>query len=111
MDHENRCIVRQITTGQNNIAENENNFEQEGCWVRTRRYIIDHIRKYLHKIYQWEDTFRFTTMIISTYTVAFIILIHLTSTFIFLYTTQKKSYMSYSRNIFNLMLNIGMLLF
>jgi hypothetical protein len=113
MDYQNKRILRKsnkrVTIGGNNIAENDNS-PQQGCWVRTRRFLIDHFRKYANRIYQMEDDFRFTTMVICTFTVAFIILIHLTSTFIFLYTTQKKSYISYSQHIFELILNIGMLL-
>ncbi|CAF0753896.1 unnamed protein product [Adineta ricciae] len=46
---------------------------------------------FFDKIYKWNDDFSFTSMFISTYTVNFIILYHLSCTFTFLYTTRLMS--------------------
>jgi hypothetical protein len=59
-------------------------------------------------IYEWEKDFRFVTIVLCTYTVAYILLIHLTCTFIFLYTTQKTSYIAFLKYILGSILKGGM---
>jgi hypothetical protein len=111
IDYENKLLLRNsnrhATTGGNNIAESAS-LDQQGCWFRTQKFIVNNFRKYANRIYQWEDDFRFTTIIICTYTIAFVFLFRLTFTCIFLSTTQQKSYISYQKYIFERILNIGM---
>jgi hypothetical protein len=53
------------------------------------------IEKVLDQIYQWDNNFRFTTIALSTYMVAFILLLYLPVTFIVLYTTLITKSMSF----------------
>jgi hypothetical protein len=104
-DHEKKRFIRDskinVATGENNNTGN-GNVDQQGCWIS--------IKKYTSLIYEWDNTFRFTTIAVSTYTVAFIFLFHLTGTVILLYKTQTSSYIHYTKRIFELILNIGMLI-
>ena len=52
-------------------------------------------QKYLGKLYIWDDEFLYSSMVISTYTVNFLILYHLACTFSFLYTTRMMSPISF----------------
>jgi hypothetical protein len=61
-------------------------------------------------VYKLENDFRFITIVVCLYTVAFIILVHLTCTFIFLYSTQKTSYIAFLKYLFGLSLMIGILI-
>jgi len=103
---------KDVTSGGNNIAKSDN-LEAEGCWISIRNFIIDHFRQfrtYITEIYKWEDDFRFTTIVISIYTITFIFLFHLTFTFIFLYTTETTNYNTYIKHIVERILKIGMLI-
>jgi hypothetical protein len=101
---------KDVRSGGNNIAKNDN-LEPQECWISIRKFIIKHFRQfrmYITKIYKWEDDFRFTTIVISTYTITFIFLLHLTFTFIFLYTTETTNYITYIKHIVERILKIGM---
>ena len=76
------------------------NSKSKGYWIR--------IKKHVDSIYRWDNKFRFTTIVICTYTVAFIFLFHLTGTVILLYQTPTNVYIRYARDIFQFLLNIGM---
>ncbi len=67
-------------------------------------------QKCLDYIYRWDEKFFFSSISISTYTVNFIILFHLTCTVIFLYTTRMMSTISFLTKSFEHMLNIGQLI-
>jgi hypothetical protein len=69
---------------------------------------INSIRKFLTSLYIWDDTFRYTTMVVCTYTVAYLFLFHLTGTTILLYNSQTNSYIRYIKEIFQVTLHIGM---
>jgi hypothetical protein len=94
-DHKKKCFVRNSNKDAGNA-----NLDQQGCW--------NSIRQCANSIYEWDNDFRFTTIAISTYTVAFIFLFHLTGTVILLYKTQTNSFIRYTKHIFELILNIGM---
>jgi hypothetical protein len=64
-------------------------------------------KKYLDYIYQWDE---FRTISLSTHTVNFIILFHLTCTFSFLYTTRMMSPIAFLTKSLEQMLNIGQLI-
>jgi hypothetical protein len=102
-DHKNKRFIQDSkineATGANSNAGSAN-LDQQGYWFR--------IRKHASSIYEWEKDFRFTTIAVSTYTVAFIFLFHLTGNVIILYETQTNSYIHYIKRIFELILNIGM---
>jgi hypothetical protein len=88
------------------------------CFIITKKKIetknskqkgfINSIRKFLTLLYTWDDTFRYTTVAVCTYTVAYLFLFHLTGTVILLYNTQKNSYIQYINAIFDVILDIGM---
>jgi hypothetical protein len=61
-------------------------------------------------IYRKDETFFYSSMVISTYTVNFLILYHLTCTFSFLYTTRMMSPISFITNIIEQILSIGQLI-
>jgi len=108
---ENRSNER-VTSGGNNIVRSDN-LDQEGCWFSIRKFFTDQFREfriYVTKIYTWEDNFRYTTIVICTYTTAFIFLLYLTCNLIFLYTTEKKNYITSLKRILERILNIGMLI-
>ncbi len=67
-------------------------------------------QKLCDRIYREDDNFFYGSMVISTYTVNFIILYHLTCTFSFLYTTRMMSPISFITNIFEQILSIGQLI-
>ena len=71
----------------------------QGYWIN--------ISKYLDRIYQWDDTFRFTTIVICTYTVALIFLFHLTGSIILLYQYPTNNPIRYVKQLFEFLLNIG----
>jgi hypothetical protein len=102
-DRPKKCFLRNpkktIATEANNNAENTNS-DNKGCW--------NSIRKYVTSIYECDDKFRYTTMVICTYTLAYLFLFHLTGTIIVLYQTQTNSYIQYIKDIFEVMLHIGM---
>lgn len=62
------------------------------------------------EIYKWKDDFRYVTIVVCIYTEAVIILVHLTCSTIFLYTTQKTTYIAGLKYIFELLFNIGTLI-
>jgi hypothetical protein len=64
-------------------------------------------KKCFDKIYQWDEHFLFSTMIVYTYTINFIILFYLTMRFIFLYTTRMMSPISFMTTSLEQILNIG----
>lgn len=104
--------TRYVTNGGNNIGQNDNS-NQQGYWFRIRKFIIDQFRKfriYVTKIYKWEDDFRYTTIVICTYTILFIFLLHLTCNLIFLYTRENNNYINYLKRILERILDIGMLI-
>jgi hypothetical protein len=102
-DHKNKCFLRNpkknIATEVNDNAENTNS-DKKGFW--------NSIRKYVTLIYECDNKFRYTTMVICTYTLAYLFLFHLTGTVIVLYQTQTNSYIQYMKDIFKVMLHIGM---
>jgi hypothetical protein len=104
-----KCCSENATTAKVKIPKNDH-LNRQGYWFRIRKYIIDHVREYANKIYEWEDDFRYTTIAICTYTVAFIFLFYLTGTVILLYTTETKGYLLYTKSMFEHILNIGMLI-
>ena len=63
-------------------------------------------RKFLEKIYTWDDEFLYSSMVISIYTVNFLILYHLACTFGFLYTTRMMSPISFITKCFEQILDI-----
>jgi hypothetical protein len=65
----------------------------------------------IYRIYRWDENFLYSSMAISTYTVNFIILYHLTCAFSFLYTTRMMSPISFMTNIFEQILSIGQLIY
>ncbi|CAF1135919.1 unnamed protein product [Rotaria sp. Silwood1] len=85
------------TTGESNDSGNAN-LNQQGCWNR--------FREYASSIYEWDKHFRFTTVAISTYIVAFIFLFHLTGTVILLYKTPTNSLIRCTKHLFEVILNI-----
>jgi hypothetical protein len=96
-----------ITSGGNNVAQSANRNEQ-GCCSRIRKYLIDRFRKSVSGMYTWEEDFRFTTIVICTYTIAYIFLIHLTFNLMFFYTTDRTIYMTYLIQLVERILNISM---
>ncbi len=76
------------------------NSNEKGFW--------NSIRKCLTSIYIWDNTFRYTTMAICTYTVAYLFLIHLFCTVILLYSTHTNSYTRYIREMFQFVMQTGM---
>jgi inner membrane protein involved in colicin E2 resistance len=94
-DRQNKRFIRNLN--KKTVTDNSN---QQGCW--------NSIRKYITSIYEWDNKFRYTTIVICTYTVAYIFLFHLTGTVILLYNTQTNSYIQYIKDIFKVMLHIGM---
>jgi hypothetical protein len=88
-------------------TEVDDNTDQAECFSGICKSITDFFQKRLEKIYKCDEKFRFTTVAICTYTVAYVFLFHLIGTLITLYTTQRKSYMHYKRYVFESLLNIG----
>jgi len=86
------------------VTENGQLIEVEQA---SRNVNIDPPVQCCSSIYQWEKDFRFITIVLCTYTVAYILLIHLTCTFIFLYTTQKTSYIAVVKYILGSILKAG----
>lgn len=78
--------------------------QSSGTNLSDNRSIFQKLRD---RIYQEDETFLYSSMVISTYTVNFIILYHLTCTFSFLYTTRMMSPISFITNIFEQILSIG----
>lgn len=58
-------------------------------------------------IYKWDENFRYSTIVLSTYLVNYIILFHLTCIFSFLYTTRKMNSLSFITNILEKILDIS----
>lgn len=87
---------------------------ENNCFIRSKKKRKRsnnswlNIPKYLDRIYQCDATFRFTTIVICTYTVALIFLFHLTGTIILLYQYQTKNPIRYAKQFFEYLLNIGM---
>ncbi|UJR12020.1 hypothetical protein I4U23_016198 [Adineta vaga] len=73
--------------------------------IQVSRSTIDN-QSFLDRIYKWDDDFSFTSMVISIYTVNFIILYHLSCTFTFLYTTRMMSPILFIINILEQLFNI-----
>ncbi len=94
-DRENKRFLRNLKKKTATV-----NPDQEGCW--------DSIRKHVTSIYECDNKFRYTTIAVCTYTVAYIFLFHLTGTVILLYNTQTNSYIQYIKHLFEAVLNIGM---
>jgi hypothetical protein len=94
VDREKQCII----ISEKKI-ENKNS-KQKG--------FLNRIRKFVTSLYIWDDTFRYTTMVVCTYTVAYLILFHLTGTTILLYNSQTNSYIRYIKETFQVTLHIGM---
>ncbi len=67
-------------------------------------------QKFRDRIYRGDENFFYSSLVISTYTVNFVILYHLACTFSFLYTTRMMSPISFIMNIFEQILNIGQLI-
>lgn len=65
---------------------------------------------FVNSIYKWDTDFRYTTMVICTYTVALVFLFHLTDTMILFYRTPTSNYVRHARQTFEFLLNIGMLI-
>ena len=63
-------------------------------------------RKYREKIYTWDEEFLYSSMVISVYTVNFLILYHLACTFSFLYTTRMMSPISFITKCLEQLLDI-----
>jgi hypothetical protein len=85
------------------IPDNETESENS-----QQRGFVNRILKYVSSLYIWDDTFRYTTMVVCTYTVAYLILFHLTGTTILLYNSQTNSYIRYIKETFQVTLHIGM---
>jgi hypothetical protein len=112
--HARKSLVSDSTNNNNNNSANRRNHVSSNndiSWRRFRQYIVRKFREFPDQIYIWDSKFRFTTIIICTYTLAYIILFHLTFIFIFLYTSKRTSYISYLKHIFQAILKIGMINF
>ena len=66
------------------------------------------VKDFLNSIYKWDKDFRYTTIVICTYTVATVFLFHLTGTMILLYRTPTNNCVRYAKQTFEFLLNIGM---
>ena len=86
---------KQSTAQQNTDADSsseEYEAEQEERANRSK------IRKFTNYIYHWNNDFRFTTMVLCTYTVAFVFLYYLTCTFIFLNISRTTGHISFLKS-------------
>jgi len=68
-------------------------------------------QKFINSIYHFDDDFRFTTLAMCTYTVAFVFLYYLSCTFVFLYISRTTGHVAFLKFYFESTFNIGMYLF
>jgi hypothetical protein len=94
-DYVNKKFIRKSEKKTTNA-----NSDQQGCLHR--------IRGLFTSIYTWDETFRYTTIVVCTYTVACLFLFHLTGTIILLYNTSTNDYIRYIKEVYKVILNIGM---
>lgn len=92
-----------ITSGGYNITRSGN----QGCCSTIWKDLINRLRKWITEIYTWENDFRFTTVVICTYTIAYVFLGHLTFNLVFFYTTDRRIYMTYLIELIERILNIS----
>jgi hypothetical protein len=64
-------------------------------------------RKFTDYIYHWNNDFRFTTMVLCTYTVAFVFLYYLTCTFIFLNISRTTGHISFLKSYIESFAKVG----
>ncbi len=84
---------------------------EQGCWSKIQKFLLDKFRKFrkdVTGIYTWDEIFRYTTIVICTYAIAYVLLAYLTFNLIFFYTTGKTNYMTYFKQLVERILNISM---
>ena len=89
------------TTLNTNRSPDEHETKQEEKANRSK------IRKFINSIYHWNDEFRFSTMVLCTYTVAFVFLYYLTCTFIFLNTSRTTGHISFLKSYIESSAKVG----
>jgi hypothetical protein len=61
----------------------------------------------INYFYHFDDDFRFTTMVMSTYTVAVVFLYYLACTFVFLYITRTTGHVAFLKHYVESRFNVG----
>jgi hypothetical protein len=84
------------TNNPNNAENEEPNKPKRSCF-----------KKLLDSIYIWDDNFRFSVMIVSTYTIAAVFLFYLACTFVFLYLSRITTLIAFIKFYIQLSTNIG----
>jgi hypothetical protein len=93
-----RTISQQNANTNNPInTENEEQDKPKRSWFK----------KLLDSIYIWDNNFRFSVMIVSTYTIAAVFLFYLACTFVFLYLSRITTLIAFIKFYIQLSTNIG----
>jgi hypothetical protein len=84
-----------------NLHDHEHEAEQ------LRKENKSRFQKFINYFYESDDDFRFTTMVMSTYTVAVVFLYYLACTFVFLYITRTTGHVAFLKLYFESTFNVG----
>ncbi len=77
-------------------------------WLKKRIIsIYIRLKKRITSIYVWDDDFRFTTMVVCTYTVAIVFLYYLACTFVFLYISRTTGHIAFLKSYIESSGNVG----
>jgi hypothetical protein len=94
----------QRTARQNTNIDSSVNAREAKQPKKTKQSLFQKIINY---IYEWDDDFRFSTMVTCTYTVAFVFLYYLTCTFIFLNISRTTGHVSSLKFYIGSFTNVG----
>lgn len=93
-DRKKKCFIRDLKQNTENI-----NSDNSGCWKQ--------IRRYCNMIYRYDPNFRYTTIAVCIYTLAYLFLFHLTGAIVLLYSERQNGYIQYIEKFFEVMLDIS----
>ncbi len=94
-------LITQQNTNINNPIDTEHEDEQQNKANQSC------FKKFVNSIYIWDNDFRFTTMVICTYTVAIVFLYYLACTFAFLYISRTTGHITFLKSYIESSTNIG----
>jgi hypothetical protein len=97
--------TKQNTNTNSSLDKHKAEQEEKANQSKLRKF-INYIYHSIY-IYHWNDDFRFTTMVMCTYTVAFVFLYYLTCTFIFLNISRTTGYTSFLKSYIESSAKVG----
>jgi hypothetical protein len=95
----------QRNTRQNINTDNIEDYEHEAEQQNNQKPSC--FQKFINYFYHFDDDFRFTTMAMCTYTVAFVFLYYLACTFVFLYVTRTTGHAAFLKFYFESTFDVG----